>query len=51
MYKIQYQRFQKLDDILQDDIVAATMALSLLVRRCVKPYGYNQKLIFLKRSS
>ena len=38
VYKIQSQRFQKLDDIPQDDIVAATTALTLLVRRCVKPY-------------
>ena len=37
VYNIQSHRFQKLDEILQDQIVAATMALSLLVRRCVKP--------------
>ena len=39
VYKIQSQRFQKLNDIPQDESVAATMALTLLVRRClVKPY-------------
>ena len=36
--------FQKLDEILQDEIVAATMALSLLVRRCVKPYIFTPHL-------
>ena len=33
-------RFQKLDDNLQDDTMVATMALSLLARRWVKPYIY-----------
>ena len=33
-------RFQKLDDILQDELMAATMALSVLARLCVKPYIY-----------
>ena len=39
MYNIQSHCFQKLDEILQDETVAATMALSLLVRRCVKSYN------------
>ena len=40
MYNIQSHRFQKLDKFQQDEILAATMALSLLARRCVKPYKY-----------
>ena len=40
VYNTQSHRFQKLDEILQDETVAATMALSLLVRRCVKSYIY-----------
>ena len=40
MYNIQSHRFQKLDEILQDETAAATLALSLSVRRCVKPYIY-----------
>ena len=38
MYNKESHRFQKLDDNLQDETMAATMALSLLARRWVKPY-------------
>ena len=40
MYNIESHRFKKLDDNLQDEIMVATMALSLLARHCVKPYIY-----------
>ena len=44
MYDKESHRFQKLDDILQDELMAATVALSLLARRCVKPYIFTPHL-------
>ena len=38
MYNKESHRFQKLDDNLQDDTMVATMALSLLARRWIKPH-------------
>ena len=36
VYKIRSCRFQKWEDSLHDERVAATMAISLFVRRCLK---------------
>ena len=47
MYNIESHRFQKLDDNLQDEIMVATMALSLLARHCVKPYIYIYIYIYI----
>ena len=39
VYRIDSQRLHIADDSRQDETVAATIVLSLLLRRCIKPYS------------